>query len=193
MFKLRFLVKVRTHHMRSHRLFSIVVLVFAVFAVPAYGQSDGGDLKIGAGVFFDDTDGSTTVTVPILLPSVRLEPQLGYSRTSRSVTGEDDESDALLEIGGGVFKTIRTYERTDVYLGGRIGLIQRSQSAGSTTLSETGFFVGPALGGEYALGDHFSLGVEAGLFYRGIPTPEEEDLSLSTVRTNGRAFLRVYL
>lgn len=179
--------------MNARRFFSVLLLGFAVLVAPAHGQSNGSDLKIGAGVFFDDTDGSTTVTVPILLPSVRLEPQVGYSRTSRSVTGEDDESDALLEIGGGIFKTIRTYDRTDVYAGGRIGLIQRSQSAGSTTLSETGFFVGPALGGEYALGDHFSFGAEAGLFYRGIPTPEEEDLSLSTVRTNGRAFIRVYL
>lgn len=187
------LIKVPTRDMQTRRLFSLLLLAFAVFAGSAHGQSEDGDLDIGVGVFFEGTDGSTTVTVPILLPSVRLEPQVGYARTSRTVTGDDDETDTVLEIGGGVFKTLRTYQSANVYAGGRVGLVQRSQSSGNTTLSETGFFIGPALGGEYSFGDHFSLGAEAGLFYRGVPTPEEEDLSVSTLRTNGRAFVRVYL
>ena len=188
--------------MHLHRGFPTLLLIFAIaiFAGPAQGQATD-DTKIGAGVFFEATEsgvdgafgGNVTVTVPVLLPSVRLEPQVGYSQVSRSETGEDDETDAVLEIGGGVFKTLRTYENTAIYAGGRIGLVQRSQSSGNTTLSETGFFVGPAVGGEYDLGEHFSLGAEAGLFYRGLPTPTEEDLSVSTVRTSGRAFVRVYL
>lgn len=187
--------------MQLHRGFPALLLIFAIatFAAPAQGQSTD-DTKIGAGVFFEATEsavdgagGNVTVTVPILLPSVRLEPQLGYRQVTRSETGEDDETDTIFEIGGGAFKTLRTYESGDIYAGGRIGLIQRSQSSGNTTLSETGFFIGPAFGGEYNLGEHFSLGAEAGLFYRGIPTPTEEDLSVSTVRTSGRAFVRVYL
>jgi len=186
--------------MRFDRGVSVLLLAFAVFAVPAQGQSGGDDTKMGAGVVFEATDnsvdgvgGNVTVTVPLLLPSIRLEPQIGYGLTSRSVTGDDDETDTVLEIGGGVFKTLRTYDSASIYAGGRIGLIHRSQTSGNTTLSDTGFFIGPAFGGEYNLGDHFSLGAEAGLFYRGIPTPEQEDLSLSTIRTNGRVFVRVYL
>jgi len=196
----RHLIQSNTRRMHLHRVFPALLFVIAAFAVPAQGQSTDGDTKVGVGVFyeavdrnFDGVDGNVTVTVPILLPSVRLEPQIGYSLTSRSVTGEDDETDAILEIGGGAFKTLRTYDNADVYAGGRIGLLHRSQSSGNTTLSETGFFIGPAVGGEYHLSDHFSLGAEAGLFYRGIPTPEEDDLSLSTIRTNGRLFVRVYL
>jgi hypothetical protein len=185
--------------MHVYRVLSVLLLAVTIFVVPAQGQSAGDDTKIGAGVFFEaadsnvGVDGNVTVTVPILLPSIRLEPQIGYGLTSRSVTGEDDETDTILEIGGGVFKTLRTYDSASIYAGGRIGLVHRSQTTGNVTLSETGFFVGPAFGGEYNLGDHFSLGAEAGLFYRGIPTPEQEDLSLSTIRTNGRVFVRVYL
>ena len=186
--------------MRHHRFLPALLLAFAVFAIPAQGQSADGNTKVGLGVFFEGVDsnfggldGNVTVTVPIHLSSVRLEPQIGYSRTSRSVTGDDDESEAVLELGGGVFTTVRTYESASVYAGGRIGLLRRSQSSGNATLTETGIFVGPALGGEYYLGDHFSLGAEAGLFYRDLPTPGQASVSLSTFRTSGRAFVRVYL
>lgn len=176
--------------MQLRRFFPALLLVFAVLVVPVQGQSTDGETEIGVGIAFD---GGMTVTVPIHLSSVRLEPQVGYRQTSWSIEGEDDESSSLLEIGGGVFTTLQTYEGGSVYAGGRIGLVQQSQSTGNTTVSESGFFIGPVLGGEYYLGDQFSLGAEAGLYYRGDPTPADEDVSRSTIRTNGRAFVRVYL
>lgn len=176
--------------MKLSRLLPTLLLVFAVLVSPAQGQSTDDGAKIGVGVAFD---GGTTVTVPILLSSVRLEPQLGYRRTSTSVQGDDDESDSVLEIGGGVFTNLNTYDSGSIYAGGRIGIVQQSQSSGNTTVSESDFFIGPVLGGEYYLGDQFSLGAEAGLYYRGVPTPTNEDVSVSTLSTNGRAFVRVYL
>jgi hypothetical protein len=176
--------------MQLRRCIPALLFVISVFVAPVHGQSTDGETKIGVGVAFD---GGTTVTVPIHLSSIRLEPQVGYRQISRSIEGEDDESSSLLEIGGGVFTPLQTYEGGSVYAGGRVGIVQQSQSTGNTTMSESGFFIGPALGGEYYLGDQFSLGAEAALYYRGIPTPANEDVSRSTISTNGRAFVRVYL
>ena len=176
--------------MNHSRLLPALLFVFAALVGPVQGQSADDGPKIGVGVAFD---GGMTVTVPIHLSSLRLEPQLGYRRQSTSFQEDDDRSNASLEIGGGVFTNLNTYDSGSIYAGGRLGIVQQSQSSGNTTVSESDFFIGPVLGGEYYLGDRFSLGAEAGLYYRGVPTPSNEDVSVSTFSTNGRAFVRVYL
>src|SRR5437899_8535359 len=84
---------------------------------------------------------------------------------------------AVSSIGTGVFFA-QSREKIRLHYGARFGYARTSTeftsvsrtttaatSTTNTTTKQTGYFVGPALGGEYFLGDRFSLGAELHVRY----------------------------
>lgn len=174
--------------MRLRYLLPALLVATALIATPATAQSEQASPTVGVGV---SGLGGTTLYVPIHLPSLRIEPHIGYSRTSISRDEDDDESTSTFEVGGGVFTTLNSYENADLYAGGRLGLQRNADTEGATTISTTDFFIGPAIGGEYFFGDHFSLGLEGALYFRSIGRTSET-ISESRINTDGRIFARIY-
>ena len=137
-----------------------------------------------------------TVTVPITTRSFRLEPEVGFARTSRSADDRSSTS-SVFTIGTGLFAVSR-FENTLLHLGGRVGLSRLSESQelrnDEESSSRINFSVGPAVGGEYYLSNHFSLGLEARFVYVNVGEPDDapDDFSASRLRTSGVAFFRVH-
>lgn len=175
--------------MRRHYLIPALVVLLALFVAPAQAQSMEGGPSYGVGASFN---GGFAFTVPIRTAAFRLEPQLGYTRSSTSRDGGDDSSNSTLILGAGAFTTLDSYESTDIYAGGRLGIQRNGQTDGGDSESTTDFFLGPALGGEHFLGDHFSLGAEVGLYYRSIGTTSDS-VSRSRINTSASTFVRLYL
>jgi hypothetical protein len=103
----------------------------------------------------------------------------------------------VLTAGTGIFSVWRDGD-AQLLLGGRVGLRHRwstteirSEEQSSST---TDFSVGPALGGEYYISDHFSMGVEARFLYINLGTPDQapDDFSATRLRTSGVASFRVH-
>lgn len=90
-------------------------------------------------------------------------------------------------------------ERTRAYFGGRIGIARTSrttdQEDDSNSDSRIDFYIGPSLGAEYALSDHFALGLEGGIYSITLgefDEPEGVDISRSILQTRGLVFFRAY-
>ena len=127
------------------------------------------------------------VYLPIrIAPQFRLEPSLGIF--SRNVSGGTDTSNVTIGVGGFWVATVSA--PVDLYAGGRLKLNFAHQStvaAGST--SDTDVSIAAALGGEYYLVPHFSLGLEGQLGYYSHGAINGDD---SGWFTTGVAFLRLY-
>lgn len=200
--------------------------VLAVFLTgeSAYAQQSARRIGIGAAlgsihdlfsVIAMDTTEDTIAAPAILIPlqvtnRFRLEPEIGVFRHSRSE--RTDYSANGVEIGVGVFpQTLQQNFR--LYYGVRVGYVKREEEKKKTislrtaeitetqTQTSDGFFVAPAVGGEYLFSDHFSLGAEVqyrhtsveGLAFStftsvlpGVPTPRRDverfDTSVSATR-----------
>lgn len=172
------------------RVASVVLLgLFAVLAAePAYAQQGSHRVGIGAalGNVYDvlvqtEVD---AVTAPVIFIPVqvtdgfRLEPEIGvfHSSVKEVPSGAGDDEASVnsvtgVEIGVGVFPQTQQQDFR-LYYGVRIGyarIVQEDPLFGDTrTLTLNGFFVAPAVGGEYLLSDRFSLGAEVQLRHTSV-------------------------
>jgi hypothetical protein len=214
------------HHVLN-RLFAALLPLAVLLAAPAAAQdhaplADTPRVGLGVGLSpgldsetLDLSLNPVTVFVPIQLGSVRVEPQAGLFY--RSGDGEGLASDVTaFEVGLGVFGTSRVGQAL-IHYGGRLGY-QRVDaelniegalpdqgpplpSPGATVEREAdNVFVGPAVGGEYVVGDHVSFGAEARLLYvsetlsDGVSTGFEQQTNrdIQRLQTGGVVFVRFY-
>jgi len=157
-------------------------------------------------------DIAPTIFVPISISSnFRIEPAIGFIQLSSDRDREPEyrskSTSKSFHIGIGFFPVIPK-EKYSLYYGTRLGFIKTSSSSeysyswGSHDSEEStsGFFVAPAIGGEYFLSDHFSLGGEAQVRYTSLSGEETEtnnerevtDLSSSSTSTRALIFIRFY-
>jgi len=140
-------------------------------------------------------------TAPVTFSIVRLEPQVGYVRVERS---DDDRSrsTSVLTLGVGSFYLFR-FDRTLLLTGARVGFARTvttvepeagapSAGSGQRPRKTVDFFLGPALGGEHYVSDHFSVGAEVRLLYANTDSNRPSAPSITTLRTSGAAFLRFH-
>lgn len=127
---------------------------------------------------------------------VRLEPEFAYVR-SASENGNTESSIAAMRIGVGLFVVSRLGESTRSYIGVRAAVVRtKSTSKYSSTNREekkTDIYIGPSIGGEYLLGEHFTLGIEAGFDYGSIGNfDEDSDRKTSLMSTRTQIIVRFY-
>ncbi|PYT03955.1 MAG: hypothetical protein DMF60_16795 [Acidobacteria bacterium] len=163
----------------------IVAWLLVQGSVSAQSNVGGAAARVGLGVSISDvgellpagSDQTAAIVPSVLIPITigdwfRVEPEVGgYRNTSTltdvvgSTSGTQTRRFSLLHIGTGAFG-VATKERFKFYYGGRIAYLRYKQSSqtGSfesfTYPSIPGWLVAPAVGGEYMLSDHFSLGGE---------------------------------
>jgi hypothetical protein len=177
-----------------------VALCALALAAPAAAQSQPQPQAqpqrpaVGVGVSvvpFSDAGGAMStieVYVPIrVAPQLRLEPSLGIFTRDRNGTGATDTRDVTLGVG--VFYVKPIAGPVDMYVGGRLKLNFAHSDDGVTSNSDTDLLIAGALGGEYYLVSHFSVGLEAqlGLYQRGDVSGDD-----SGWFTTGLAFMRFY-
>lgn len=155
----------------------------------------------------DDVDAvlsPVNIYLPITLPNVRIEPEVGIFRLSESNESTSYRQTGL-QIGTGLFGTQMSDEML-FYFGGRVGLLLNSSSseydgeiADDFETSQTNLYLAPALGAEYYFGDYFSLGGEAQLMYLRAGNQQidgedvEEDTDGSLIRSRALIFVRWHL
>ena len=177
--------------LKQIQLLAVAAAVAASIAVPAAAQVTRVGIGVGiAGLNFTEVFAPASIYVPIIFESFRIEPEIGILRRS-----EDDDgfefTDTMIQLGTGVFAQ-SVEGGTTLYYGGRIGIVRNSESVSGQGFEEDdaaiSFFIGPAIGAEYAFSTGFSLGGEAQLLYTTIG---DEDTSV--VNTRGIVFVRFYL
>jgi hypothetical protein len=113
-----------------------------------------------------------TIFVPINMSSrFRIEPEIGIGWASATNTSGRTDSTSVVHSGSGAFG-LASKDRFTAYYGARIAYIRFGQSSTFSTgtnsftyPSANGFFVAPAIGGEYFLSDRLSLGGEVQVRY----------------------------
>jgi hypothetical protein len=125
------------------------------------------------------------INFPIIMGTMKLEPELGLFRQSNSVEDEDGkttQSFTAPRLGTGVF-LLKHLPKTDIYYGGRIGIVKVSEkeeydpdtgTSHESSTSQTNLYFGPCLGGEYFISNHFSFGGEAQLLLTKYGNPKTE-------------------
>ena len=203
------------------RLWLSLVAVLACSAT-ANAQTD---VKVGIGISINPLaqtsslgeDLTTTVPgglfafyVPINIgEKFKIEPELGYVRakTKVSTTGSSTEQTLTQwRLAAGLFYMFPQKASLTPYIGPRVGIVKSSETQKFDTsrvifvdkVSQTDFFLGLALGGEYYFSSHFTLGGEFQFNYVSIGEHSEEDVPPSTITdgdlfsTNGLLFIRWY-
>lgn len=149
-----------------------------------------------------------TILVPITITSrFRVEPEVGYYRNSATRTDQIGSStqtftttNVNLHLGAGAFG-LASVERFTIYYGARVAYLRSTQSSvgsvsGSTSSMTTpGWFVAPALGGEYFIWDRLSLGAEIQVRFTSSKTSEggsTSTVTTTTTSTHGAVVLRFY-
>jgi hypothetical protein len=175
-----------------------VALAALAFAAPALAQDSGrGTVGLGVSIAPLETSGYTAPTVEVyvpirIAPQLRLEPSFGLRTVDRTQNINEpsivDERD--LTVGLGVFFVQHLAAPVDFYGGGRLKLNFAKVSNLDGENTGTDVVIAAALGGEYYLASHFSLGLEAQLGYysRSDASIDEADGFFTT----GLAFLRMY-
>ncbi len=168
-----------------------------------------------------------------LSPSVRITPEIGYFQSTQehnteyksdylSEKCEYETKTSVYQIGLGIFKKM-SKKNIDLYSGIRGGFIHSAvKNKGNSTYvhdyygyqdteierydnkeTTSGFYIGPTIGGEYFLSNHFSLGAEVQVKYYSTNTKEEDnensddgddkdELSVSSISTKPLVFVRFY-
>ena len=178
----------------------------------------GSHLRVEPEVGYTRTTNEQTIQLtPPTLP-VRIPVPIVTSTTTKQIT-------AVPSIGTGVFFA-QSREKIRLHYGARFGYARTSTeftnvartttgatSTTNTTGKQTGYFVGPSLGGEYFLGDRFSLGAELHVRYTStdgrqqtvvvpltppppnliVPPPPQTTTSVTTIQTRASVVARVYL
>ncbi len=164
------------------------------------GIAAGGALVAGGNEIVYLPADLTNLRFPLALGDAgRIEPEVGYFTTSRSFSdsrGHDYESKFTnLRVSLGILKLSRSGS-TQYQYGVRAGLIRTTQKSGYTVSGETrsknDYFVGPEIGAEYMLDEHFSVGAEAGINYAHIGDLDdsEDDVSEWFISTRTSVVVR---
>lgn len=196
-----------------------LVLGAGVCAGAARAQTTGA--RVGLGVPFSTTAivdlddnvflpiGFGNLAVPIVFGNVRVEPEVGLLRISSTYSSSGSTStfaSTSLRLGLAVHRFLHRSGGFQAYAGPRVGVVrlrERSKYTGSPEQkSHTNhWYAGAALGGEYAVSPHFSLGAEAHALYihlgqeesDGSPPPSgSPEISSSLITTNGLILVRFY-
>ena len=174
--------------MSIRRKHVVLAGLLALLATESYAQQGSRRIGIGAAIgnaqeIFqagaistagDSVAGAPAILIPIQITNrLRIEPEIGVFRHSREEPGaiDVDYSVSTFEIGLGVFpQTLQQNFR--LYYGLRVGYVAMEEEAKQTTSvrgtevtatatqDADGFFLAPAVGGEYLFSDRFSLGGE---------------------------------
>ena len=194
------------------KLVIILVLLITVLFVfnPAIAQ-DKEYRAFGIGVNVLDLSGivygdGATIYLPINLgPAFRLEPLLGFGTTSYDWEGDADDSETNMQLGLGIYPTIRRGSAV-IYIGGRIvmgfGSEEDKDNNGDVYVeySDFSFGIGPILGGEYYFNPHISLGGEMSIMFASTTTKtdyknqfqDDEEDKITRIATNSMVFIRFY-
>ncbi len=161
-------------------------------AVPASAQQQQRP-QLGIGVAIGGTNGfAPEIYVPIrVAPELRIEPSIGI--LTSDISGGTSRSDFVLGVG--VFWVKPLAAAADMYLGGRLKLDFAKTDNGVTSESDTNVTIAAALGGEYYLVPHFSLGVEGQLGHYDVGTTGHYALANASTSgwfTDALLFGRVY-
>jgi len=205
----------------------MTLTIFAAFSqVPTFSQ-ESSLARFGIGVDFGGIKNfffgsGSSVYLPINLSSkFRVEPLIAVifsdSEEKREITtfgysGTLDESSLMyVDLGVGLFM-MSEMNKLRLYYGTRQGYLRISsldeekktrekdswETTGKRKEVQNGFYVGPAVGGEYALSTKLTLGGEAHVAYSFLDGKVENrlignsDVSQSSVSTRGLAFIRFY-
>lgn len=143
-----------------------LALCALALAVPASAQQQARP-QLGVGVAVTGGGFVPEIYVPIrIAPELKVEPSLGVL-TSNASGGVSDRDFVL---GVGVFWVKPLTAAADMYIGGRLKLDFTKSDNGVTSDSNTDVQIAAALGGEYYLVPHFSLGVEGQLGHYDVGT-----------------------
>jgi hypothetical protein len=148
-----------------------------------------------------------TIFVPITVtPWFRLEPEVGIYRSSFTETYSNGGpttpfsvtvTTSTVHVGTGAFG-VTSRERFTLYYGARVGYLRDSRTESATShasdrITIPGFFFAPAIGGEYFLSDHVSLGAEVQVRFSSWDwNREREGFSGTSAATHGAVVLRFY-
>jgi hypothetical protein len=140
-----------------------VLCVVACFTLPLAAQDRTPVPVVGVGITVPD--------VGLLLPinvgqHVRLEPYVDFYATRADYPVTSDTAWAShTRIGLGLFYVTHPRERLGLYFGPRLGLLRGSTSvngsAGQTSTTSRGWFLGGVIGGEHSPVPGLSVGGEA--------------------------------
>jgi hypothetical protein len=106
----------------------------------------------------------------------RYEPEIGFSLVRDK---DNDLSSKVIHIGLGVYGMTQK-GRTNIYGGVKFEYANISteyfdwDSLVDETMKVDRFSIGPTIGAEYFLGDHFSIGGEISLIYRDLKTKNSQ-------------------
>jgi hypothetical protein len=157
------------------------------------------------------------IMIPFTMGNMKIEPELGwmrYSTTTKYVAAkmETSSKSSAYKFGVGIF-SVKSVKKTDIYFGGRVGVIMASSSSKEPDLadpektvessySSTHIYLGPCFGGEYYISDNFSFGGEAQLMYTkvgqgketiaGKETKNDPEISTSMIDTRYMFIMRWY-
>lgn len=196
--------------MKRLALILVVFFTVLVFLNPVVAQ-DKEYRAFGIGVNVLDLGGIVygdggTIYLPINLgPAFRLEPMLGFSSTSYDYEGDADDSETSMQLGLGIYPTIRRGSAV-IYVGGRIGIAFGSEEDKDNngdvyvTYSDFSFGIGPILGGEYYFNPYLSLGGEMSIMFSSMTSKtdydsqfmDDEEDSITRIATNSMVFIRFY-
>ena len=163
-----------------------LLLTAALALLPAMAHAD-----VGVGASLRDRD--SAIYVPIeSTPELRVEPYFAWSDDDRS--GGGTLSVETLTVGIGLFRKLEIRDRTQVYLGGRLGFMQfKAKDSALADQQAEGYALEPTLGIEYRVVDQIAVAFEALLYYR--ETNNEAGNSEFDSRSTGtanRILLRAY-
>ena len=169
-----------------------------------YGQFFGVGIELND-IMPTDSDNISSILFPITIGSfLRIEPEIQLNRESTKIA-EDDGLDGTsvdytqqFSLGLLVFLSYEE-EENNFYIGVRGGYgmygITYEGAFDEADNEYTAFAITPAIGGELFIKEKFSLGGE--ILFPYITMEQELDditnITLSTMYTGSRAFLRFYL
>lgn len=169
-------------------------------------------LRIEPEIGYSRASLSQTTTAPTFI----LSPPAGVIPVTSTTTST--QTTTATAVGTGIFFA-QTRDRVRFHYGARVGYARTSNDGDSATVTGsrtssstsstklTGYFVGPAIGGEFFLADRFSLGAELEVRYTSLdgtqslsvvpaPTPivpPAVSASASVVQTRAAVVARLYV
>lgn len=201
------------------------IMVFFMWGLIFAQQSISSQFGVGTAIS-DIDDITSTIFFPITISSYfRIEPEIRFMRKSSSSDRESKENDfnntstsentstsKHFHIGIGIFPVIPK-DSYNLYLGVRLGYIRISSSHEYNSISSSidyyhnykskvkestnGYYIAPAIGGEYFLSDYFSLGGEVQVEYTSLKGEEKNEgdnqgiTDRSSSSTSARALILV--
>lgn len=128
--------------------------------------------------------GDPRVRIPIQLSNgLRIEPEVGFTAFT-----DDDSTSSTIGLGAAVAPTWKVGPNVSAYGGGRAGVVRSSSAYEGEGETSTDISIAGIIGGEYWIGNHFTIGAEGWL---GLTKLDGEDGMLSG--TGGDMLLRLYL